>query len=80
MKKLNLLKISAEELNSKQMESVVGGGVSCSAKCGTDYNAGANKMLSVLRDNNQTQKPDTLKKFIEKKDEDKINDKSAVCL
>jgi hypothetical protein len=47
MKKINLSKLALLKLEKKEMEMVKGQG--CSAKCGTDYHAGATNVTKDIR-------------------------------
>lgn len=53
MTKLNLTKLTANELKTKEMSHLTGGGNTCKGgKCGTNYSNGVNKTLKNMRDNN----------------------------
>lgn len=52
MKELNLSKLASTKLEQKEMAAIQGGQVTCSAKCGTDYNAGATKLIHDAREKN----------------------------
>lgn len=47
MKKMNLLKLTSLKLKEKEMDSLKGGG--CTAKCGSDYRAGAQKVTEDIK-------------------------------
>lgn len=47
MKKMNLFKLTSLKLKKKEMDSLKGGG--CTAKCGSDYRAGAQKVTEDIK-------------------------------
>lgn len=81
MNKFNLSSVvSAEILDNEQLESLCGGGNTCSGKsagCSAATNSGVTKLLQVMRSNNPLKKDD-IKPIKESQDEFLKHDATSI--